>query len=53
LTVLAPRAKEYEVSNIDSLPDDTQSVIAQHKVNHYFEGNDGIPALLVFQYIKK
>lgn len=37
------------MSSIDSLPDDAQSVIAQNKIEKYFEGNDGIPAILVFQ----
>ncbi|MFA8439927.1 MMPL family transporter [Pueribacillus sp. YX66] len=49
LGALAPSAKEYEVSSIDSLPGDAQSIIAQNKVDEYFEGNDGIPAILVFQ----
>ncbi|MCS0543616.1 hypothetical protein NXY55_26960, partial [Aeromonas veronii] len=33
LAVFAPNAKDYEVSRIDSLPDDAQSVIAQGKVD--------------------
>lgn len=49
LSTFAPSAKDYEVSSIDSLPDDAQSVIAQKKIEQYFEGNDGIPAILVFQ----
>ncbi len=49
LSTFAPSAKDYEVSSIDSLPDDAQSVIAQNKIEKYFEGNDGIPAILVFQ----
>ncbi|MHC0037011.1 MMPL family transporter [Pseudoneobacillus sp. C159] len=49
LAVLAPSAKEYEVTSIDSLSKDTQSVIAQSKVDQYFKENDGIPAILVFQ----
>lgn len=49
LGTFAPNAKEYEVSSIDSLPDDAPSVIAQNKLDEYFEGNDGIPAILVFQ----
>lgn len=49
LAGLAPSAKDYEVSGIDSLPDDAKSVIAQNKVDHYFKDNDGLPALLVFQ----
>jgi RND superfamily putative drug exporter len=49
LAGLAPSAKDYEVSGIDSLPDDAKSVIAKNKVDQYFKGNDGLPALLVFQ----
>ena len=50
LATLAPSAKEYESSSIDSIPSDAQSVIAQNKVAHYyFKNNDGIPAILVFQ----
>lgn len=46
---LAPSAKDYEVSSIASLPADAQSVIAQNKLDEYFEGTDVIPAILVFQ----
>ncbi|WP_442598778.1 MMPL family transporter [Neobacillus sp. D3-1R] len=46
---LAPSAKDYEVSKIDSLPKDAKSIIAKEKVDHYFKDNDGVPALLVFQ----
>src|SRR5690606_26148322 len=53
LSTFAPSAKDYEVSSIDSLPDDAQSVIAQKKIEQYFEGNDGIPAILVFQSEEK
>lgn len=49
LAVFAPSAKDYEVSGIDSLPEDAKSVIAQNKVDEYFAGSNGIPALLVFQ----
>jgi putative drug exporter of the RND superfamily len=49
LAVLAPSAKEYESSNIASLPKDAQSVIAQNKLDQYFKDNDGTPAILVFQ----
>jgi len=45
---LAPSAKEYEVTSIDSLPEDAQSVIAQNKLDQYFESSDGLPAILVF-----
>ncbi|MEN1968092.1 MMPL family transporter [Lentibacillus sp. N15] len=49
LAGLAPGARDYQVSGIDSLPDDAQSVIAEKKQDNYFADNDGIPALLVFQ----
>ncbi|MEH7093501.1 MMPL family transporter [Neobacillus vireti] len=49
LAVFAPSVRDYEVSNIASLPDDAQSVIAQKKVDQYFKNNDGLPAILVFQ----
>ena len=46
---LAPGAKDYEVSSIDSLPEDAQSVIAKNKVDHYFPNEDSMPGLFVFQ----
>jgi len=49
LTVFAPNAKEYEVTSLDSIPEDAQSIIAQEKVDEYFSDNEGIPAILVFQ----
>jgi putative drug exporter of the RND superfamily len=49
LGTFAPSAKDYEVTSIDSLSDETQSVIAQTKVDQYFKNNEGIPAILVFQ----
>ncbi len=52
LGAFAPSAKEYEVTTIDSLPEDAQSIIAQKKLDEYFPDNDGIPALLVFQAAK-
>lgn len=52
LAVFAPSVRDYEVSNIATLPDDAKSVIAQTKVDHYFKNNDGLPAILVFQASK-
>ncbi len=49
LAVFAPSVRDYEVSKIDSLPDDAKSVVAQVKVDQYFQDNEGIPAILVFQ----
>lgn len=49
LGAFAPSAKDYEVTSIDSLSDETQSVIAQNKVEEFFQNNEGIPAILVFE----
>jgi putative drug exporter of the RND superfamily len=49
LAILAPSAKDYESSNITSLPSDAKSVIAQNKLDQYFKDDDGTPAILVFQ----
>jgi putative drug exporter of the RND superfamily len=49
LAVLAPSAKEYEVSSINSIPSDAKSMIAQEKQDKYFKNNEGTPAILVFQ----
>ncbi|MCC3358809.1 MMPL family transporter [Bacillus sp. REN16] len=49
LAVFAPNAKDYEVSRIVSLPEDAQSVIAQSKVDEYFEDSNGTPGILVFK----
>ena len=48
LALFAPNAKDYEVSQIDSLPNEAQSVIAQNKLDQYFS-QDGTPAIFVFQ----
>jgi putative drug exporter of the RND superfamily len=52
LGLLAPNAKDYEVSRIVSLPEDAQSVLAQSKVDQYFKDTNGIPGILVFQSVK-
>ena len=49
LAFFAPSAKDYEVSSIQSLPDEAQSIIANEKVDHYFSEQDGTPGILVFQ----
>lgn len=49
LVLFAPNSKDYEVSSLDTLPEDAQSVIADKKLDEYFEESDGIPAILVFQ----
>lgn len=49
LALFAPSVRDYQVSKIDTLPEDVQSVVAQEKVQQYFTNNQGIPAILVFQ----
>ena len=49
LAGLAPSARDYVVNSIDSIPEDADSVVAQNKIDQYFQDSDGIPALLVFQ----
>lgn len=49
LSAFLPSVKEYEVTSIDSLPEDAKSVIAQNKVEEYFPNENGIPGILVFQ----
>src|SRR5690625_3193822 len=53
LSVLAPSARDYEVSRLEPFPDDMQSVIAEQKLDHYFKDTDNIPAILVFQSEEK
>ncbi|SET01384.1 putative drug exporter of the RND superfamily [Oceanobacillus limi] len=49
LTMFAPAARDYQVTSIESLPEDAPSVIATEKIEKYFEGNEQIPGLLVFK----
>ena len=49
LAFFAPSAKDYQVSSIQSLPDEAQSIIANEKVDQYFSEQDGTPGILVFQ----
>lgn len=53
LSILAPNYKDYEVTSIDSLPETAQSVIAQQKIDQYFDDNEGTPAIFVFQSKEK
>ncbi|WP_139892257.1 MMPL family transporter [Bacillus sp. D386] len=48
LFLFAPSAKDYDVSSIQTLPDDAKSVIANEELNKYFKDDQGVPALLVF-----
>ncbi|WP_040205720.1 MMPL family transporter [Neobacillus jeddahensis] len=49
LAMFAPSVRDYQVSKIDTLPDDAKSVVAQAKVDTYFKDTEGLPAILVFQ----
>lgn len=49
LAMFAPSVRDYQVSKIDTLPEDAKSVVAQAKVDEYFKDNVGLPAILVFQ----
>lgn len=49
LTLFTPSVRDYQVSKIETLPEDAKSIIAQEKVDRYFEDSKGIPAILVFQ----
>ncbi|MFC3041716.1 MMPL family transporter [Virgibacillus xinjiangensis] len=48
LSIFAPSAHDYQVSSIETLPDDAPSVVAQKKVEDYFGESDQLPAILVF-----
>jgi len=49
LTVAVPNVREYQVTSIDSLPDDMQSVVASEKLKTYFGESELLPAILVIQ----
>ncbi|HWL25491.1 MAG TPA: MMPL family transporter [Ureibacillus sp.] len=49
LTVTVPSVRDYQVSSIDTLPDDMQSVIANEKIAEYFGDSELLPAILVLQ----
>ncbi|SHF70732.1 MMPL family transporter [Ornithinibacillus halophilus] len=49
LTIFAPSVRDYQVTSVDTLPDDAQSIIASKKVEEYFGSSDLIPAILVFE----
>ncbi|AGT31126.1 export protein [Geobacillus genomosp. 3] len=48
LGAVAPSAKEYEVSSIETLPDEAQSMVAAKKADQYASTSDGVPAIFVF-----
>lgn len=50
LSFIAPSSKEYAVNNVSQLyPNDSPSVVAGKKVDEYFEDDEGIPAIFVFE----
>lgn len=53
LAALAPNVKQYEASSIETVPKEAQSMVAQAKVDRYFQADDGIPAIFVFRSEKE
>jgi len=50
LSVVAPNSKQYSVNNVSDLyPDKSPSVIAQNKLDEYFNDEDGLPGIFVFE----
>jgi putative drug exporter of the RND superfamily len=49
LTISVPSVRDYQVTSIDSLPDDMQSVVANEKIATYFGVSELLPAILVLQ----
>ncbi len=50
LSLLAPGSKQYSVNNVSELyPDKSPSVIAQKKLDDYFQDADGLPGIFVFE----
>ncbi|MFD2043247.1 MMPL family transporter [Ornithinibacillus salinisoli] len=49
LSLFAPTSRDYQVASIDTLPDNTPSIIASEKIEEYFDTGDHVPALLVFE----
>ena len=52
LSIFAPSVRDYQVSSIETLPEDAQSLLAREKIETYFGNSDLIPAILVFQHTK-
>ncbi|RKQ33288.1 MMPL family transporter [Oceanobacillus halophilus] len=48
LSVFAPSVSDYQVTSVDTLPEDAQSVIASQKAEEYFPSSNSLPAILVF-----
>ncbi|WP_096270800.1 MMPL family transporter [Paucisalibacillus globulus] len=49
LTVTVPSVRDYQVTSIDSLPEDMHSVVANEKIATYFGDSELLPAILVLQ----
>lgn len=50
LSMFAPSSKEYSVNSVSKLyPESSPSVIATEKMNEYFEEDEGVPAIFVFE----
>jgi putative drug exporter of the RND superfamily len=49
LTVSTPSVRDYQVTSIDRLPGDMQSVVANEKMATYFGDSELLPAIIVLQ----
>lgn len=47
-----PSASDYKTTGFQSLPDHAQSIVANGKIEQYFNNDQGVPALLVFHNAK-
>lgn len=45
-----PRLSDYKVTNFQSLPDETESIIAENKSEELFPNDQGTPGILVFHH---
>ncbi|WP_068676363.1 MMPL family transporter [Oceanobacillus sp. Castelsardo] len=49
LSIFAPSSSDYQVSSVDTLPEDAHSVIASKKIESYFPSSNNLPAILVLE----
>ncbi|WP_042144480.1 MMPL family transporter [Paucisalibacillus sp. EB02] len=49
LTITVPSVRDYQVTSIDTLPEEMHSVVANEKIETYFGGSEVLPAILVLQ----
>src|SRR5690625_4877148 len=50
LSIVAPGSKQYSVNNVSDLyPENSPSVVAQKKLDEYFNDEDGLPGIFVFE----